>query len=72
MNADEIDPFTLEERDHILKALKDDTFCSKYARVKHSYYYPYIYFSFFAGARISEIIALQWCHRTAPQTMAIA
>jgi integrase len=60
--GDEIDPFTAEERDRILEALKTDALCSKFSRVKHSHYWAYVYFAFFTGARTSEIIALQWRH----------
>lgn len=60
--GDEIDPFTAEERDRILEALKSDALCSKFSKVKHSHYWPYIYFAFYTGARTSEIIALQWRH----------
>jgi integrase len=60
--GDEIDPFTAEERNRILEALKTDASCSKFSRVKHSHYWAYIYFAFYTGARTSEIIALQWRH----------
>jgi integrase len=60
--GNEIDPFTAEERDRILEALKTDALCSKFSRVKHSHYWAYVYFAFYTGARTSEIIALQWRH----------
>lgn len=60
--GDEIDPFTAEERDRILEAIRTNAQCSKYARVKHDYYLGYVYFAFFTGARTSEIIALRWKH----------
>jgi integrase len=60
--GDEIDPFTTEERDRILEALRTDAHCSKFSKVKHSFYWPYVYFAFYTGARTSEIIALQWRH----------
>ncbi|MBW4490225.1 MAG: site-specific integrase [Trichocoleus desertorum ATA4-8-CV12] len=61
-DADEIDPFSAEERDAILEALRTNQFSSKYARVKHSHYYPYTRFMFMTGCRPSEAIALQWKH----------
>jgi integrase len=60
--ADEINPFTVEERDRILAAMKHDHFCSKYARVKHSFYYPLCFFLSHTGARFSEVAGLQWKH----------
>jgi integrase len=60
--SDEINPFTSEERDCILEALKHDLVCSKYARVKHSFYYPICFFLCHTGARFSEAAGLQWKH----------
>lgn len=60
--GDEIDPFAADERDRILEALKTDILSSKFSKVKHSYYWPYVYFAFYTGARTSEIIALLWKH----------
>jgi integrase len=59
---DDINPFTAEERDTILEAFEKDTACPKYSRVKHSYYYSYIFFLFNTGCRPSEAVALQWKH----------
>jgi integrase len=56
----DIDPFDAEERDAILKALETNQFCSKYSRVKHSFYYPYVHFLFFTGCRTSEAVGLTW------------
>ncbi len=59
----EINPFTREERDMIIKAIETDCFTSPLARkAKHSFYAPYIKFLFFTGCRPSEAIALQWKH----------
>lgn len=52
--------FTAAERDKILTAIQTNQFCSKYANVKHSHYYPYVFLSFHLGLRPSELIALQW------------
>jgi integrase len=60
--GDQIDPFTAAERDRICEALKTNVLSSKFARIKHSHYWPYIYFAFYTGARTSEIVALQWRH----------
>jgi integrase len=61
---DDIYPFSAEERDAILEAFRTDQVCSKHARVKHSYYYPFLNFLFKTGCRPSEAIALQWKHVT--------
>ncbi|GAB4380715.1 MAG: tyrosine-type recombinase/integrase [Elainellaceae cyanobacterium] len=58
----EINPFTAEERDLILQAFQADRFCSKYSRVKHSFYFPYVFFLFNSGCRPSEAVALKWKH----------
>jgi integrase len=59
---EEINPFTAEERDRILEAFRNNKACPKYSRIKHSYYFPYIFFLFNTGCRPSEAIALQWKH----------
>ncbi|MFM7450371.1 MAG: tyrosine-type recombinase/integrase [Leptolyngbyaceae cyanobacterium] len=58
----DINPFSAQERDTILEAFRDNTFCPKFSRVKHSYYYPFINFLFNSGCRPSEAAALQWKH----------
>lgn len=58
----EINSFSQSERDEILDALESNKACSKYARVKHSYYYPFVFFLFYTGCRFSEAIALRWKH----------
>lgn len=64
---DDINPFTVEEREQIIQALKNDVF-TKTRRVKrqhqfkHSHYAPYVEFLFLTGCRPSEAIALQWRH----------
>ncbi|MBD1832446.1 site-specific integrase [Cyanobacteria bacterium FACHB-472] len=57
-----IEAFTREEENAIIEAFKINRFCSKYDRVKHSYYSPYVEFLFATGCRPSEAIALQWKH----------
>jgi integrase len=59
---EDIDPFTQEEREAILQALKDDTYRPKRSAFKHSFYYSYTKFLFSTGCRPSEAIALQWKH----------
>ncbi|MFQ4136582.1 Arm DNA-binding domain-containing protein [Nodosilinea sp. PGN35] len=59
---DDIYPFSVEERDAILEAFQTDIMCSKFSQVKHSYYYPFLFFLFKTGCRPSEAIALQWKH----------
>ncbi|HEY9879767.1 MAG TPA: tyrosine-type recombinase/integrase [Leptolyngbyaceae cyanobacterium] len=58
--ADAIEAFTAEERDLILEAFRTNQYCSRYARVKHSHYYPYVWFQFYTGCRDSEAIGLTW------------
>nr|WP_242037083.1 site-specific integrase [Coleofasciculus sp. FACHB-125] len=57
-----IEAFTREEENAIIEAFKTNRFCSKYDRIKHSYYSPYVEFLFATGCRPSEAIALQWKH----------
>ena len=52
-------PFTLEEIRCILSAFQNDTFSPKYSPIKHSFYYPFIYFIFKTGVRNSEAIGLR-------------
>ena len=52
-NAD-VNPFTKEERDLIIKTFAEDRY--------YSYYTPYVQFLFLTGCRPSEAIALQWKH----------
>ncbi len=54
----DIDPFTAEERDAILNAIREDKF-SRY-KGKHKQYYPYLYFMFYTGCRTSEALGLKW------------
>lgn len=58
----EIFPFTAAERDDIIKAIWENTFCNKHSGYKHSYYTSYIEFLFMTGCRPCEAIALQWKH----------
>jgi len=50
----EIDPFTAEERDAILKAFEQNRY--------YRHYLPFVSFLFKTGCRPSEAIALQWRH----------
>lgn len=54
--------FSVEERDRILEAIKNDTFNPSTSAYKHSYYFPYMFFIFNTGCRPSEAIALEWKH----------
>ncbi len=58
----EINAFSVSERDSILEALRLDQFCPKKSNTKHSYYFPFVKFLFATGCRPSEAIALQWKH----------
>ncbi|MDV2991845.1 MAG: Tyrosine recombinase XerC [Chroococcidiopsis sp. SAG 2025] len=53
---DDIDPFSLAERDKIIQAFR----CDRY----YKFYAPLVEFLFNTGARPSEAIALQWKHVT--------
>ena len=53
---DDINPFSLAERDQIVKAFKS----SRY----YNFYAPLVEFQFATGARPSESLALQWKHIT--------
>ncbi|UBF28860.1 hypothetical protein K9N68_14055 [Kovacikia minuta CCNUW1] len=59
---EDINPFSVEERDAILEAFLSNIACSKYSRVHHSFYYPFVFILFNTGCRPSEAIALQWKH----------
>jgi integrase len=52
-------PFTEAEISSILQAFKNDTFSPKYSAIKHSHYYPFIYFIFKTGVRNAEAIGLR-------------
>jgi integrase len=49
-----INPFTLEEREAILKAFEQHP--------HHKHYYNFVRFLFLTGCRLGEAIALQWRH----------
>jgi integrase len=59
---DDINSFNAVERDTILNAFENNMACPKFSRVKHSYYFPFVFMLFNTGARPSEAIALQWKH----------
>lgn len=52
-------PFTSEEIKKVLDAFKNDTFSSHISNMKHSHYYPFLYFLFKTGVRNSEAIGLR-------------
>lgn len=56
--ADRI-PFSEDEIKLILEAIKNDTYCPKSSRYKHSFYYPFIYFIFKTGVRNAEAVGLR-------------
>lgn len=61
-NENDIYPFSADERDRILEAIRTNQFCPKKSGFKHSRYYPLLAFLFKTGCRPSEAIALQWKH----------
>lgn len=52
-------PFTETEITAILNAFKNDTYTPKCSAVKHSHYYPFIYFIFKTGVRNAEALGLR-------------
>jgi integrase len=56
----DINPFTVTERNLILEAFKTGRF-ERYKN-SHTQYADYIEFSFFTGARTSEVLGLKWSH----------
>jgi integrase len=50
----DINPFSVEERDRIIQAFKDNRYYKHYA--------PFIEFLFITGCRPSEAVGLQWKH----------
>lgn len=61
---EDIDPFSTHERDRIIEAIANSTFCNKHSGFKHAYYTPLVHFLFSTGSRPSEAVALQWKHVT--------
>jgi integrase len=59
---DDINPFTVAERDAIINALASNRCCSEASAYKHHIYAPLIQFLFVTGCRPSEAVALQWKH----------
>lgn len=53
-------PFAQSEREAIIQAFENNTYCSRYSPLKHSYYTPYVKFLFLTGCRPEEAIALKW------------
>jgi integrase len=59
---EDIYPFAVIERDTIIDAIANNTFCKKHSAFKHSHDKTYLEFLFLTGCRPSEAIALQWKH----------
>ncbi len=53
------EPFTLDEITAILRAFKENTYCSRASRYPHSHYHPFIFFLFKTGVRPAEAIGLR-------------
>lgn len=58
----DIQPFSAEQRDLIIQAIRENTFSKKMSRFKHSYYADFVEFLFLTGCRPSEAIALRKKH----------
>jgi integrase len=52
-------PFTEDEIRRILDAFKNNSFCPKGVRFKHSHYYSFLYFIFKTGVRNAEAVGLR-------------
>lgn len=52
-------PFSEKEIMLILEAFRNDTYCPKSSRYRHSFYYPFIYFIFKMGVRPAEGLGLR-------------
>ena len=52
-------PFSVNEIQLILEAIKNDTYTPNCSSYKHSHYYPFIYFLFKTGVRNAEAIGLR-------------
>lgn len=55
-------PLTDAEILKFLEAIKNDTYCPKSSRFKHSYYHPFLLFMFLTGVRNGEAIGLRVKH----------
>jgi integrase len=53
------EPFAMEEISCILRAFRENTFCSRASRYPHSHYHPFIFFLFKTGVRPAEAIGLR-------------
>lgn len=62
LNQEELDinPFTLQERDLIIKAFEINQFAQRHKDFSHSQYSNLIKFWFYTGCRTSEILGLKW------------
>lgn len=56
----DINPFTLEERNLIIEAFRTGSL--ERFKGSHTRYADYVEFSFYTGARTSEILGLKWSH----------
>jgi integrase len=61
-DEEDINPFSIAERDAIIEAIENNTFCNKHSAFKHTHYAPFVAFLFMTGCRPSEAIALEWRH----------
>lgn len=59
-DSDDYRAFSAEERDSIIGAFEENTFCSPSSPVKHSFYVPFVKLSFMTGMRPEELTALTW------------
>lgn len=55
-------PLTENEIHTFLEAIRNDTFCPKCSRFKHSFYYPFLRFIFMTGVRNAEAVGLRVKH----------
>jgi len=57
---EDIEPFTVEERELIIAAFESNRFCPQKSAYRHSHYTSLVKFLFYTGCRPSEAVALQW------------
>jgi integrase len=57
-----VNPLNREEIKLVITAFSENTYCSEFSPVKHSYYAPFLKFLFLTAVRPGEATALQWKH----------
>lgn len=58
-HCDARDPFSSEDINRILEAIRNNTYSSPHSSTPHSYYYPFLYFIARTGVRNQEAVGLK-------------